>query len=181
MAPSSPKFERGDRLFLHSAGVATLVDFAGRDPAGKPRPLAPDEPPAFYVLKAGDSVACVPLERAPETLRPLVSRDDAEAMQAALWAQEPQPPPPNAKGLLERGRDVVHSGTPIEHARLLRELCDLTPPVTESLASGLRFLEGLVLGELSAVLGRPESELRAQLRDRFPAARDADGFKLHFK
>jgi len=163
-------FEKGDAVFLASAGLGRVVDFAGRAADGKPAPLTAGAEPAFYVVEVEDTVALVPLGRA-ETLRRPVSADDARAMLEALRATEPPPSP--AEPLLERGKRVVHSGTPLEHSRFLRELCALPVPVAESVASGITFLSKLVLPEISSVLGLSREQLETELQQRFPAARDA--------
>ena len=161
-------FDRGQRLFLASAGVVTLSALAGRDGKGKPGPLREGEVPAFYVLHGLERVACVPIAEAEKTLRPLVTRSVAEQM-LALLRDPVAPPAPSTRPLLERGRDAVHQGSPLEQVTVLRELCQLPAPLSEALGSGLRFLRDLVLGEISEVLGRAKSELEEELRARFPA------------
>ncbi len=167
------RFQPGDRVFMASAGVAVVRDFAARGEGGRPRPMGVRDEPAFYVVEAREVVAVVPFDRAGETLRPLVSDDVAHQMLAVL--RGPAPEPGSTKPLVERGRDVVHSGTPLEHARLLRELYALAPPLGEALASGLRFLEKLVLPEVAEVLGIELASLESEMRRAHPAAADAAG------
>jgi RNA polymerase-interacting CarD/CdnL/TRCF family regulator len=161
-----PAFKIGDRVFLASAGLGRIADYAGRGPDGKPAPLGPGVPPDFYVVEVGQTVALVPLSRA-ETLRAPLSKAEAAALLDALRASEPLPPPLEA--LLERGKRIVHSGTPLEHARLLRELCELPVPLSDALASSVGFLSRLVLPELADVLGLKVAQLEAELSRRYPA------------
>jgi RNA polymerase-interacting CarD/CdnL/TRCF family regulator len=144
-------FALGDRVFLASAGVATIAGVAGRGPGGKPSPLAAGEPPVFFVVRADELVACVPIANAGETLRPLCSREVAEAAVAIL--RGPPPTELSTRALVDRGRDAVHEGSTLEMARVLREMRALPGPLSEALESGQLFLDRLVTGEIEAVLG----------------------------
>jgi hypothetical protein len=121
------------------------------------------------VVANEEVTACVPMDQAERTLRPLVDRAAAERMLEALRAPEP-PAPVTGEPLLERGKRVVHSGTPLDHAWFLRELYGLPVPLAEPMAQGVQFFGGLVLGEVAEVLGTPRAELERELRDRYPAA-----------
>src|SRR5690348_4739788 len=104
--------------------------------------MRPGDAPAFYVVTNDDITACVPLDQAERTLRPLVDRATAERMLQVL--REPDPPPPSTQEpLLERGKRVVHSGTPLDHAWFLRELYSLPLPLTDAIAQGIQFFTGL--------------------------------------
>jgi RNA polymerase-interacting CarD/CdnL/TRCF family regulator len=172
------RFSLGQKVFMASAGVATVVDFAGKDAHGRPAPRArPEDPPDFYVLKAGEVVACVPVSAAEQTLRLLVDRPTAERMLEILRGPAPELPL-STKPLLERGKDIVHAGQPLEHAALLRELYSLPVPLSEQLASGLHFTANLVLPEIALVLGQPLPALAAEMRDRYPAAGESPPSEL---
>jgi RNA polymerase-interacting CarD/CdnL/TRCF family regulator len=159
----------GERLFLASAGVVTVQGHAAQGEGGRPAPLRPGDAPAFYVVGNDDVTACVPLDQAERTLRPLVDRPTAERMLAVL--REPAPPgPASRESVLDRGKRVVHSGTPMDHAWFLRELFGLPLPLSEPVAQGLQFFCGIVLGEISAVLGESRESLERELRSRYPAA-----------
>jgi RNA polymerase-interacting CarD/CdnL/TRCF family regulator len=167
---SGPRFQVGEAVFLPSAGLGRVVQYAGRGASGKPEPLAPGSPPAFYVVEVEDAVALVPVDQ-PESLRALVEAPAAAQMLEVLRGAAP--PPPSMEPILERGKRVVHSGTPLEHAQLLRELYALPVPLSESIASGLAFISGLVLPELASVLQLDPAELVTEMRHRYPAAQDA--------
>lgn len=152
---------------MASAGIGRIVDVAARDANGQPAPITEGASPAFFVVVTARATACVPFERAPETLRPLVPEPVARQMLEVLRGASPALA--DSMPLLERGRRVVHSGDPLPHARLLRELCGLPAPLSEALASGLRFVAALTLPELERVLALPSGSLRRELRARFPA------------
>jgi hypothetical protein len=164
------RYVPGDTVFLASAGVVKVRGYAARNERGAPAPLSPGQgTPAFYVVGNDQVTACVPLDQAERTLRPLVDRATAERMLEELRAPEP-PAPVTGEALLERGKRVVHSGTPLDHARFLRELYGLPVPLAEPMAQGVQFFGGMVLGEIAEVLGTPLAELERQMRDRYPAA-----------
>ncbi len=175
-------FERGQRLFMSSAGLATIVDFAARGSNGKPAPLqAPDDLPVFYVVKTEEVTACVPIDRADETLRPLVSPELAGQMLATVRSAQ-VPAPTSTRPVLERGKEVVHQGDPLEQAKLFRELCALPAPVSESIGIGLSFLARLVLGEICEVLAIERPTLEEELRQRYPAfSSAAQSGRIHFR
>lgn len=165
----SPRFAPGDRVFLASAGVARVQGYAAQGERGHPVPLRPGDAPAFYVVAGDEVTACVPLDQAERTLRTLVDLPTAERLLQIL--RDPAPPPPaTAEPLLERGKRVVHSGTPLDHAWFLRELYALPLPLGEPMAQGVQFFTALVLGEIAEVTGRPREELEREMRDRYPAA-----------
>lgn len=166
-SPQTP-FRLGDRVFMSSAGVGTVSELAGKDEGGKPRPLRGGEEPAFYVVRTQEAVACVPISRASETLRPLASEDVARRMLEALRAPHP-PLPASLEPLLERGRKVVHAGDPLAQATFLRELFGLPPPVSDAVGAGLRFLADLVLTEVAEVLRLIPNDLEDEMRRRHPA------------
>jgi RNA polymerase-interacting CarD/CdnL/TRCF family regulator len=167
---SPPRFQVGEAVFLPSAGLGRVVHYAGREASGKPGPLTPGAPPAFYVVEVEDAVALVPVDQ-PESLRAPVEVETAAQMLEVLRGAPP--PPPSTEPVLERGKKVVHSGTPMEHAQLLRELYALPVPLSESIASGLAFISGLVLPEIASVLKVDVAELVTEMRHRYPAAQDA--------
>jgi RNA polymerase-interacting CarD/CdnL/TRCF family regulator len=154
-------FRIGDPVFLFSGGLGRIKTFAGRAHNGEPAPwkAGDAEPPHFYVVETHDKVACVPIRQAAESIRPLVTTELAVQMLSALRGD---PPPLSLKPILERGKDVAHSGSPLEHAQFLRELYSLQP-LPESLEEGLRFYEGLVLPELERVLELAAGTLREEL------------------
>ena len=156
-------------MFLASAGVVKVQGYAAQGEHGRPAPLQPGAAPAFYVVANDEVTACVPLDQADRTLRPLVDRAEAEQMLQALRTPEP-PAPSTAEPLLERGKRVVHSGTPLDHAWFLRELYGLPLPLSEPIAQGLQFYGGLVLGEIAEVTGTARTELEREMRERYPAA-----------
>lgn len=163
------RYGLGERVFLASAGVVTVQGHAAQGEGGKPSPLKPGEAPAFYVVGNDDVTACVPVDQAERTLRPLVDRATADRMLQVL--REPAPPaPPTQESVLDRGKRVVHSGSPLDHAWFLRELYGLPLPLSEPLAQGLKFFTGLVLREIAAVLGESVETLERELRGRYPAA-----------
>jgi len=163
------RFAPGQKLFLASAGVVQVQGYAAQGDRGGPVPLRPDDAPAFYVVASDEVTACVPLDQAERTLRPLVDRPTAEQMLQVL--REPSPPPPATnEPLLERGKRVVHSGTPMDHAWFLRELYGLPLPLTEPISQGIQFFTGLVLGEVAEVTGTPRADLEREMRGRYPAA-----------
>ncbi len=168
---AQPNFSLGQRVFLFSGGVATLADVAGRDGHGRPRPLGPDEPPAFWVVRTDEVVACVPVDKTAGTLRPLVGEALAERMLEVLHGPAPEPAP-SLTPLLERGKQVVHEGDPLAQAHFVRELLELPVPLSEQVASGLAFIGKLVLGEIAEVLRRDVAELQRALKARYPAASD---------
>src|SRR5687767_6022026 len=113
IAPKS--LQLGDKVFLLSGGVATVTGFARRDEKGRPAAWGPEAgEPAFYVLSAAEITACVPIARAHETLRPLVSQDLARQMLEVLRGDQ-VPVPDSSLSLLERGKQVVHAGEPLAH------------------------------------------------------------------
>lgn len=165
------EFKPGDTIFLASAGVGVISELATRDSHGQPAPIrSSQDRPAFYVVRAERVVACVPFERAAEAMRRLVDRSTAEEMLAVL--RGPPPDLADPRPLLERGKDVVHSGSPLDHARLLRELYALPVPVSDSLGEGLSFVSSLVIPELALVLELSREELEREMRERHPAAAD---------
>jgi RNA polymerase-interacting CarD/CdnL/TRCF family regulator len=160
-------------VFLASAGVVTVTEYASRDARGRPAPYEPSAgPPVFYVVRNEDVTACVPVSVADDTLRPLIDEQTARTLLDVLRGAEP---PLHPEPLLERGKRVVHSGTPREHAELLRELYALPAPLSETLALSVQFVSTLVLGEIAAVLRLDRSALVSEMRTRYPAA--ADGFQ----
>jgi hypothetical protein len=167
---SEPRFRVGQQVFLSSAGLGRVVEYAGRDASGKPGPLAAGAPPAFYVVEVEDAVACVPIDLS-QSLRERV--DPGAAAQMLEVLRGAPVPPPSLEPVLERGKKVVHSGTPPEHAQLLRELYAMPVPLSESIASGLAFISGLVLPEIASVLELDLTELTAEMRHRYPAAQEA--------
>ncbi|HYV44753.1 MAG TPA: hypothetical protein VFA20_07830 [Myxococcaceae bacterium] len=165
----SARHSPGDTLFLASAGVVKVQGYAAQGERGTPAPLRPGEAPAFYVVANAEVTACVPVDQAERTLRPLVERATAERMLEVL--RQPEPPAPvTGEPLLERGKRVVHSGTPLDHAWFLRELYALPVPLSEPMAQGVQFFGGLALGEIAEVLGTPRADLEREMRDRYPAA-----------
>ncbi len=165
-------FRRGTRVFMNSAGLGTVVDFASRGEDGQPKPFNPQtDRAAFYVIKTAEVVACVPIASAHETVRPLTSVEVATEMLEVL--RGPVPPPDGSKSLLERGKDVVHDGRPLAQALLLRELFDLPVPLSDALGTGVGFVSRLVLSELAAVLEIPLADLEAEMQKRYPAAQEA--------
>jgi RNA polymerase-interacting CarD/CdnL/TRCF family regulator len=168
---ATPAFKVGDTVFLASAGLGHVSAYAARDAAGRPAPLAPGAAPAFYVVDVDQTVACVPFS-ASEPLRAPVDPLTAGQMLEVLRAQEPPASAPEP--LLERGKRVVHSGSPLEHAQLLRELYALPIPLAEAFASGVTFLSKLVLPEVAAVAGLDAAALGEEMRGRYPAAQDAE-------
>jgi RNA polymerase-interacting CarD/CdnL/TRCF family regulator len=165
-------FERGERVFLSSGGVGIIVAFAARDAHGKPSPWRPEMgPPGFYVVDTEELTACIPTASAHETLRRLVTADEALRMLEMLRASD-VPPPETPEPLLERGKRVVHSGSPLEHARLLRELYGLPVPLSDAIAAGLALVGRLVLAEIAAVLGMDRHALEAEMRGRYRAAEE---------
>lgn len=165
----SARYAPGDTVFLASAGVVKVQGYAAQGPHGHPAPLQPGAAPAFYVVANDEVTACVPLDQAERTLRPLVGRADAERMLQVL--REPEPPAPaTPEPLLERGKRVVHSGTPLDHAWFLRELYGLPLPLSEPIAQGIQFYGALVLREIAEVTGTPRAELEREMRERYPAA-----------
>jgi RNA polymerase-interacting CarD/CdnL/TRCF family regulator len=167
---SERPFQIGQAVFLASAGLGQVVELAGRDASGKPGPLAPGAPPAFYVVEVEDAVACVPVDQ-PQSLRAPVDAETAAQMLEVLRGAPPSPP--SLEPVLERGKRVVHSGTPLEHAHLLRELYGMPVPLSEPIASGLAFISGLVLPEIASVLELDAADLVTEMRHRHPAAQDA--------
>jgi RNA polymerase-interacting CarD/CdnL/TRCF family regulator len=165
----STRFQRGDRAFLASAGVVVVDGFAAQGEGGRPAPLRPGDAPTFYVVSGEDITACVPVDQVARTLRPLVDRPTAERMLEILRAPSP-PEVQGGEGLLERGKRVVHSGTPLDHAWFLRELYGLPAPVSDAIAEGMAFVAKLVLGEIAAVIGPERSALEQEMRERYPAA-----------
>src|SRR5690349_11183966 len=125
---SSPTWSVGDRVFLNSGGVSTVRGFAVRTADGKPGPWNPGVPPDFYVLDSGDKVALVPVALAPQSVRPLVSRAEAQELLALLRGPEVPPVP---QPLLERGKTVAHEGAAKEQALFLRELYALPVPLSD--------------------------------------------------
>lgn len=184
MAASDNVFRRGEKVFLASGGVATISDFAARDPQGKPAPWKPEMgPPVFYVVTGDEVTACVPIVRAQETLRPLVAPELAQQMLDALRAEQ-APEPDSTVPLLERGKQIVHSGTPLEHARFLRELYGLPAPVADAIGVGLMFMSRLVLPEIAAVLKLDRAQLEAELRQRYPSFEEyasREAMRVRFK
>jgi hypothetical protein len=167
-AAAGQPFEVGETLFLASAGVVRLVDLAARDARGKPAPYDPSSgPPVFYVVQGDEVTACVPVAQGQQTLRPLVAAPLAQEMLDVLRGPEL---PLSTEALLERGKRIVHEGSPLEQAQLLRELCGLPAPLSETLAMSLRFVAGLVLPEIAQVLGLSRAALEEELRKRHPAA-----------
>ena len=165
----STRLAPGDTRFLASAGVVRVQGYAAQGERGGPAPMRPGDAPAFYVVANDEVTACVPLDQAERTLRPLVDRPAAERMLQVL--REPEPPPPaTGEPLLERGKRVVHSGTPLDHAWFLRELYGLPVPLSEPIAQGVHFFGGLVLAEIAEVTGTPRAELEREMRERYPAA-----------
>jgi len=165
----SARYSPGDTVFLASAGVVKVQGYAAQGERGAPAPLPPGQAPAFYVVANAEVTACVPVDQAERTLRSLVDRATAERMLQAL--RQPEPPAPvTGEALLERGKRVVHSGTPLDHAWFLRELYGLPVPLAEPMAQGVQFFGGLVLAEIAEVLGTPRPDLEREMRDRYPAA-----------
>jgi len=165
----SARYSPGDTLFLASAGVVKVQGFAAQGARGAPAPLRPGEAPAFYVVANPEVTACVPLDQAERTLRPLVDRATAERMLEVL--RQPEPPAPvTGEPLLERGKRVVHSGTPLDHAWFLRELYALPVPLSEPMAQGVQFFGGLALAEIAEVLDTARADLEREMRERYPAA-----------
>lgn len=165
----SARYSPGDTVFLASAGVVKVQGYAAQGERGAPAPLQPGRSPAFYVVANAEVTACVPMDQADRTLRPLVDRDAAERMLEVLRRPEP-PAPVTGEPLLERGKRVVHSGTPLDHAWFLRELYALPVPLAEPMAQGVQFFGALVLAEIAEVLGTPKAELEREMRERYPAA-----------
>lgn len=165
----SARFQPGDRAFLASAGVVVVDGFAAQGERGRPAPLRPGDAPSFYVVSGEDVTACVPMDQAERTLRPLVDRATAERMLEVLRAPEPSAVQ-GGEPILERGKRVVHSGTPLDHAWFLRELYGLPAPVSDAIAEGIAFIGKLVLGEIAAVTGAERAGLEKEMRDRYPAA-----------
>ncbi len=184
MGANERVFRRGDRVFLASGGVATVAQFAARDAEGKPAPWTPEMgAPVFYVVEGDEVTACVPISRAAETLRPLVDPEVARQMLEALRSERP-PEADSTLPLVERGKRIVHSGTPLEHAWFLRELYGLPAPVADAIGEGLLFMSRLVLSEIAAVLGLDRAQLEAEMRQRSPAfdefaARNALRLRFH--
>ena len=114
----------GEPVFLSSGGVGRVKTFATRTPSGQPSAWTPTaaDPPYFYVIETTDKVACIPISKANETLRRLVNPDEAQRMLETLRGEAP---PLSLKPILERGKDVAHSGSPHAHALFLRELYSL--------------------------------------------------------
>jgi hypothetical protein len=168
---ATPAFKVGETVFLASAGLGRVTAFAGRDAAGRPAPLEPGAAPAFYVVDVDQTVALVPFSAAGPLRAPV---DEPTARRMLDVLRTPVPPESPPEPLLERGKRVVHSGTPLEHAQFLRELCALPIPLAEAFASGVTFLSKLVLPELAAVLGLDAAALSEELRGRYPAAQDAE-------
>lgn len=151
--------------------MGTVVDFAGVDGGGRPAPLKPGESPSYYVVDLGTSLAVVPIRDSEKTVRKICDSATAQMMLALL--RGPSTPALTAEGLLERGKRVVHDGQALEQARFLRELYEIPVPTSPSLSSGLAFLESLVLPELGVALGLDPRDLEHEMRQRYPAARDA--------
>ncbi len=169
-------FSLGQWLFLSSVGLVRVVGHAGRDANGKPGPLAPGAPPAFYALEGPEQTALVPVARASELVRPLVGVDEARSLLALLLADAP--PATWTEALVQRGQKISGHGSALEHAQLLRELYALGGPLSSEQAKGLAFFERLVLPELARVLGRELAPLVAELHLRYPVAESLFALKI---
>jgi RNA polymerase-interacting CarD/CdnL/TRCF family regulator len=101
----------------------------------------------------------IPLERAGETLRALVTRDEAERVLAILATKPPRPP------LAERSlayRRAYKGGVLAEQARLLA--ASYVGPVEAPETQYQAQLERAVFGELALALGVSRKTLRARIR-----------------
>ncbi len=169
-------FALGDWLFLSSVGLVRVVGHAGKDATGRPGPLAPGAAPVFYALEGGEQTALVPLSRAGELLRPLVS--EGEALELLALLNRDAPSTTWTETFVLRGQRVTGHGTALEHASLLRELYALPGPLSSEQAKGLASFERLVLPELAHVLGRELAPLVAELHLRHPVAESLFALKI---
>lgn len=173
--PHSTPHPIGTLVYDHAEGICEVtghLTVLSRS-SDKGHPTLPGERPTTYVLRGHRGTSYCPVHDgdALPRVRPLVSREHAEAMLATLRREARDTVASlAAEGVLTPDNDVARRLQPAEAARVLRVWYGLPD---EAFASGLSLrvhsLERHVLGEIAAVLGVGESGLRAEMRAAHPS------------
>lgn len=159
----------GSWVVLRGYGVARVDGRAVRGPTGEP-PEAATGPlcDAYHLrLELGQRSAYVPVASANDRLRPLVTAAVAEQVLRALRKKASVRP---TAAELEPARffPTLQSGSPVEHAELLRRLYAVPCPVDVHAHRCVRLLESRLLGEAALVLGLAFDDLVAEMRHTHP-------------
>ncbi len=159
----SALLETGTVVYLRRSGMARVGDRSEHEVGGVQT--------LCYEIHRETGLVRIPVEKAHLLIRPPVGTADAEAMLEAL-----RKPGIEADASLRDqahgpARKIQQTGSPLEHAELLRKMYALDAPLTHWDRMGIHHLEELVLDEIAYVLKLSRANLTAEMRTLHPAMR----------